>query len=105
MHSALSIVAAISHFSQYAISLSPTLDRAENSCELLPPIGPLSASTILKSRPHLENVLTYASYCNLYATSRSSGVLSNEYASFMMNSRDLIKPYLGRASSRYLNWM
>ena len=59
---ARSLVAAMSQLSQYAISLSPTSDSAVNSCELLPPIAPLSASTGRKVSPQRVKIFVYASY-------------------------------------------
>lgn len=97
--------AANSEVGQYAIASSPVSAITWNSCEKLPPIEPLSAATARNSRPRRVKMRTYASYILRYDSLRPAASLSNEYASFMRNSRPRITPKRGRISSRNFVWI
>ena len=68
------------------------------------PIIPDSASTATKSSPHRSNMRVYAAAWARNDASSPSSSRSNEYASFMMNSRTRISPPRGRGSSRSFVW-
>ena len=55
--------------------------------------------------PIRVKIRVYASYMILYERLSDSLPASNEFASFMMNSRERITPKRGRTSSRNLVWM
>ena len=50
-------------------------------------------------------MLMYALRCSSYDAARPSSSTSNEYESFITNSRPRSTPARGRASSRYLFWI
>ena len=74
-----------------------------NSHDSLPPITPEEASTRITSRPQRSKMRSYASACSSKARSSPSASRSNEYESFMMNSRPRSTPDFGRGSSRYFS--
>jgi hypothetical protein len=84
---------------------SPFSAIARNSSEAEPPIAPDIALTITYSKPSRSKMLMYACRCRSYERCRPSSSMSNEYESFMMNSRPRSTPARGRASSRYLFWI
>ena len=69
---AASIFAPYSHFEHTAMVSSPLSARTINSLEPVPPIAPLSASTILKLSPRRVRTFLYASSTALNSRSRSS---------------------------------
>ena len=72
-------------------------EEAERS---VPPMTPLSALTAYASTPHRSKIRLYASGLRSKLASSPSSSRSNEYASFMMNSRTRRSPPRGRGSSR-----
>ncbi len=67
---------------------------------------PDSASTSKYSTPQRSKILRYASAWRVKLASRPASSRSNEYESFMMNSRTRNRPARGRGSSRsfVLKW-
>src|SRR6266540_1051440 len=67
---------------------------------------PDSASTKYTFKPQRSKILSYARACRSKLSSRPASSRSNEYESFMMNSRTLRRPPRGRGSSRsfVLKW-
>ena len=82
-------------------SFSPEPVGARKPSESLPPIVPDSASVRYASRPHRSKMRAYASSCFLKLASSPASSTSNEYESFMMNSRTRRRPPRGRGSSRF----
>ena len=97
-----STLAAKSQSLHDRIKSSPVSARTINSWEELPPIIPESAWTALKVKPHLSNILLYASNICEYDFSEDFSSTSKLYASFITNSLALITPNLGLISSRNL---
>ena len=99
---ATSMSAAKSPFSQMTSVFSPDPGGARKSTLNLPPMIPLSAWTSYASIPHRAKIFLYASRFSSKLTRTPSSSRSNEYASFMMNSRTRRRPPRGRGSSRSL---
>ena len=76
-----------------------------NSWADLPPIMPVSDSTIQVARPHRSKIRRYTSMCRSYEASSPSSSRSKLYESFIMNSRVRRIPLFGRGSSRSLVWI
>ena len=70
----------------------------------LPPIIPDSACTGYTSSPQRSKIRSYAALWSMKLLSSPSSSRSNEYESFMMNSRTRISPARGRGSSRSFVW-
>ncbi len=71
-----------------------------NSTDSLPPIAPDDACTGIDATPQREKMRSYASACLRNETSSPAVSTSNEYESFIVNSRPRRTPDLGRGSSR-----
>ncbi len=84
---------------------SPESASTWNSCDALPPIWPVSAATARNLSPIRLKMRAYASYIAWYDFSIAALSTSNEYASFITNSRERMTPKRGRTSSRNLVWM
>ncbi len=64
--------AAYSQRSQLTIASSPESASTWNSCERLPPIAPVSASTGRKRSPQRSKMRRYAAYITSYSRSQSA---------------------------------
>ena len=86
--------------------LRPVSAITWNSCEPLPPIDAgvrldrAEVQTAAREDAHVRVV-----HLAIRSSRRPSASLSNEYASFMMNSRPRIRPKRGRISSRNFVWI
>ncbi len=94
--------AAKSPRSQVTSVFSPEPEGARKSTDSLPPIIPGSASTPTASIPQRSKIRSYAPRWASNARASPSSSRSNEYESFMMNSRTRKRPPRGRGSSRSL---
>ena len=81
-------------------SFSPEPVGARKPSDSVPPMIPDSASTRYASRPQRSQIRLYASAWRSKLASSPAASRSNEYESFMMNSRTRRSPPRGRGSSR-----